>query len=176
MTDMQAYSFEAPQNDLLFNGQLQIGQSRLLEAHDDPNRARAYAQLHLGEVVSGAQAVVFYEQGDTTGTAVLERTAFTDGLHNWRLRTTQMTTDGPRLHEQEDATIATEDHDGFMNHHLLLKPGDTLSTVSAKESACLRTLGTIMAVHLIETPRQQQRSPALLPTEPDTALEFAKAA
>ena len=176
MTDMQEYSFEAPQDELLFDGQSQMGQSRLLEAEDDPNRARSYAQLHLGEVASGAQAVVFYEQGNTTGTAILERTAFTDGLHNWRLRTTQMTPDGPHLHEQNGATIATEDGDGFMNHHMLLKPGDTLSTVSSQESTRLKMLGTIMAVHLIEMPRQMQRSPAVLPVEPGSAPEFAKAA
>lgn len=176
MSDMQTYSFEAPQDELLFNSQPQIGQSRLLEVQDDPNRTHAYAQLHLGEVASGAQAVVFYEQGDTAGTAILERTAFTDGLHNWHLRTTQMTADGPRLQAQDEVSIATEDRDGFMNRHLFLRPGDTLSSVSPKDPTRLKTLGTIMTVHLIEMPRQTQRSVLTLPADPDAAPQFAKAA
>lgn len=172
----ELYNFEAPQAELLIDGQPQTGQSRLLEILDDPNRAPAYAQLHLGEVASGAQAIVFYEQDDSTGTAVIERTSTTSGSHDWRLRDTRMTAEGPHYSEQASAHIATQDADGFMNRHLFLQPGNTLLTTQAEPTARLRTLGTIMAVHLVQTPHQMQRSIAALPVSPDAAQEFAKAA
>lgn len=170
------YIFEAPQGDMLVNGQPQIGQSRLLEQQDDPNHIEAYAQLHLGEVASGAQAVVFYENGGTTGAATFERTSTTSGMRNWCMREVQMTANGPRSKDHDSVTVATDDADGFMNRHMFLKPGDTLATMASDHTAYVKTLGTIVSVHLIGQPREPQRIPAIVPITPASAREFAHAA
>lgn len=174
--ELQAYIFEAPQGELLINGQPQVGQSQLLEQQDDPNRAPAYARLHLGEVASGAQAIVFYEHAETAGVATLERTATTNGMHDWFVRDTQMTSQGPQAHERKDVLIGTEDPDGFMNRHMFLQPGDTLVTTTAESTARIKTIGTIVSVHLVGIPREPLSSvvPAII--NPSSAREFAEAA
>jgi len=174
--ESHTYIFEAPQGELLINGQTQTGQSQLLEQQDDLNRAPAYARLHLGEVASGAQAVVYYEQGNTTGIATFERTVTTDGLHNWHMRDTQLTAQGPQTHEHKDALISTEDSDGFMNRHMFLKPGDRLVATTAQDTARIKTVGTIVSVHLIGIPREPMHSVIPAAVSPSAATGFAEAA
>ncbi|HJP95932.1 MAG TPA: hypothetical protein VJ843_01015 [Candidatus Saccharimonadales bacterium] len=165
--ELDTYSFEAAQDDMLFDGQQQTGQSRLLDPAETALDGE-YSRLHLAEV---GQAVVYYSRQGAPCAAILTRSRQTDGMHHWRLATVQAEIEGSQ-ESKRTVTVATTDAEGFMNRHMYLQPGDTLEVTydTDKDAARIETIGRITAVLMKETRAQAEENRLVFEDKPTMGI------